>query len=151
MKNLFYATKLDKNKNKLTVGYLTSKNREKYAKDANYQDTVIFADFNEDGRLALFDTEKHSNVHGHVLRGMLVNNGEVKSSERGAFVLYGKVGGKWSQTPFSFNDFSAANTAMKSMISSYEAMLIRDETEVEDYSREEVHEEVDVSQLTIGE
>lgn len=150
MKNIYYATKLDKNRNKLTVGYLTSKNRERYAKDASYQDTVIYADFNADGKLALFDVANHSEVRGHVLRGMIVNNGALASdTSGGSFVLYGKLNDRWERTVFSFADFSAANSAMKSMVEQYQAMLIRDESDTDDYVSD--REGVDASDLGIGE
>lgn len=150
MKNIFYATKLDKNGNKLTVGYLTSKNRERYAKDGNYADTVYFADFNDSGKLLLTDIEGEQEPRGHIMRGMLVNNNYSgqDSAEGGPFVLYGKLDGVWSRTPFSFNDFSSANSSMKAMIGQYQAMLIRDESS-SSYEREK--DSPDNSDLTVGE
>jgi hypothetical protein len=150
MKNIFYSTKLDKNKNKLTVGYLTSKNRDRYGGDGSKQDTVFFADFNSEGKLALFDTSVHDDVKGHVMRAMIVNNGALATdSSGGNFVLYAKLNDVWSRTPFSFGDFSAANSAMKTMISQYQAMLVRDESETKEHVTEK--EDIYDADLTIGE
>lgn len=154
MKNIYYATKLDTKGNKLTVGYLTSKNRDRYGgASAAKQDTVILADFNSDGKLALYDIEKNSKPKGRILRAMLVNNGTPggDSAEGGQFVLYGKIAGIWSKTAFNFGDFSAANSAMKTMISSYEALLVRDESDLKEgvnLESEKIYEDID---LSIGE
>jgi hypothetical protein len=126
LKNLYYATKIDKSGNKLTASYLTEKNREKYNKGASFEDTVLYADISEEGRLAI--VEKNSQ-EGFILRGILVNNSPYELDGHGGdFVLYARTNGKWVRTPFTFPTYSAANTAMKSMIPQFEALLIRDES-----------------------
>lgn len=122
---IFYATKIDKNGDKLTTGYLTSKNRARYAAGAAFADTEIFANI-ENETLVLYNTEHTDLPKGYLLRGMIVNNNGVANTSAGRFVLLGKRDGSWNTTGFSFPDFSAGNSFMKSMVSSYQALALVD-------------------------
>ena len=58
------------------------------------------------------------------------------------------MNGKWGKTPFRFKDFSSANSAMKSMVGQYQALLVRDESG-NTFNDNRATE--DFSDLTIGE
>ncbi len=152
MKTIYYATKIDKSGNKITIGYQTEKNRKKYSENASWQDGRIYADFNEEGKLALYDYD-NPNRAGYVMHGMLVNSNapmELSEGGNGDFALYGKRNNAWFKTPFSFPTYSAASTAMKAMIAEYQALLVRNDGPEDEKATQKVELESG-AELTIGE
>ena len=119
---LFYATRLDKTGNKLVTSYANQKSCDKFGgADSTQYQGIYYANISKTG------AKVGEDVGGLVMRSMLVNNGSVASEAGGRFVLYGKVGGEWSRTPFAFSSYGTANTAMKALIANYQAIIIVDE------------------------
>jgi hypothetical protein len=119
MKNLFYATRLDKSGNKLVTSYPNAASRDKFGgPEALREDTLYFVEFTASGAAKIGE-----NPTGKIVRSYMVNNGGA-IDQGGSLELWGKVNGEWKKTPFSFTSYGAANNAMKAMISMYQAMLV---------------------------
>lgn len=124
MKDIFYCTKIDKNGNTLTSSYTSKKGADKYGVGCNVEETVLRADFTDSKILSIRTKNEH--FDGPVIRGILKNSNPPSGVEQGRYVIWGKQNGTWTQTVFHFPSYSAANTAMKSMIAEYEVMAILD-------------------------
>lgn len=131
MKNLYYATRIDKNGNKLTASYTNDAMRKKYGgADAEHMEDVVRVEFH-DGQ-AVWGEKDGS---GYVVRGIL-HNAKPPVDDELRFVLFGKLNGRWMKTPFSFEQYGTANSTMKSMIGQYQSMMIVDQA-LEDEDEEE--------------
>ncbi|RZK44585.1 MAG: hypothetical protein EOO61_03260 [Hymenobacter sp.] len=118
MKNLFYATRLDKNGHKLVTSYPSAVNRDKFGGAGAIKEEILyFADF-----LASGGAKISNDPSGYIMRSYMVNNGAAADS--GQFELWGKTNGEWKKTPFSFATYGNANNAMKAMITMYQALLV---------------------------
>jgi hypothetical protein len=120
MKDLFYATRLDKAGNKLMTSYTNAASCKKYGgAGSTLSETLYRVQFKENGGAYIND-----DVDGPLVRSLLVNNTGA-AGDTGKYVLYGKMASSgWSRTPFSFSQYGSANTAMKAMIGMYEALMI---------------------------
>jgi hypothetical protein len=118
LKNLYYATRLDKEGNKLTTSYTTEKMSKQYGGTQSQRSETLY----------MMNFEKNTveeNGPGPIVRSLLVNNGEVtQASANGKFKLYGRENSVWSQTPFAYDNYGAANAVMKALIGQYEALVI---------------------------
>lgn len=125
MSSYFYADRTDSKGNRLLTSYPNAKSAEKYGgADADVTNTLYRADFDAD-KTKLRISEKGN---GAVVRSFMQNSSEPQSHNvgDGQFQLWGKIGGVWSQTDFSFDAYGTANTMMKTMISAFQAMLVLD-------------------------
>lgn len=129
MKNLFYATRLDKEGNKLTTSYTNKKMADQYGGAGSVvQETLYGINF---GANLIHEGEIGTNIP--IIRSLLVNNGEVGSATSdGRFKLYARIKGEWEDLNMSFSNYGAANALMKAIIGQYEALVIVTSADLED-------------------
>ena len=119
MKNMFYATRLDKEGNKLTTSYGTEKMAKTYGGNGKISETIFTIDF-ETNEVLEGDIGDRP-----VIRSLLVNNGTVGADLlNGKFRLYGRNRGEWEFLKLTFDSYGAANALMKAMIGQFEALTI---------------------------
>lgn len=144
MSKLFYCTKIDKNGNKLTSSYTSKKGADKYGAGCDIVEKIYRADFSDPSQMHL----REGDFKGPLVRGILKNNNpQLGPTVKGRFVIWAKRDSRWFETVFHFPSYSAANTAMKSMISEYEAMALIDneEDEAETYAPSEISTELETT------
>lgn len=127
MKNLFYATRLDKDGNKLTTSYTNKKMADTYGGANSLVQETIYA----------INLETNDVLEGAeglpIVRSLMVNNGEIGSSSgEGRFKLYARVNGVWQDLNMGFSNYGAANALMKAIIGQYEALVITSGADMED-------------------
>lgn len=120
----FYANRVDKSGNQLLTSYGNLKSAEKYGgAEADISEGEWRAEFSN----SLQSLRIAPNVDGPVVRSYMKNNSQpTEGGGDGRYVLWGKIGGVWAQTGFTFSNYGAGNTLMKSLIGAYQALLIVD-------------------------
>ena len=129
MKQLFYATRLDKDGNKLTTSYTSKKLCDQYGggADALKSETLYFADLET-------NTIAENMPEYPIVRSVMINNVGIKGRELGGkFRLFGKINGNWDDNSIgSYSNYGAANTMMKALINEYDALIILTHADGED-------------------
>jgi hypothetical protein len=129
----FYATRLDKNGDKLTTSYATEKSAIQYGGDNATISNGVFNAEIKNGDLVRDKDQPASKMP--VLRSMLVNSKPATAELTGKYRVWAKDSdedevSKWFPTEFAFTDYGSANTLIKSLIGRYDALAIVETDEV---------------------
>lgn len=143
MKKIYYATRLDKNGNKLTTSYADQKSCDRYGgAEATKTNTLYSVKFNDETGTAKIKEE----LGDLVLRSSLQNANYSENLDfSGRYILYGKLRGTWGKTEFSFPDYGTANTLMKALIDRYQALMVVDEGDHRRSVETAIYEDFDVA------
>ena len=122
MKNLFYATRTDKNGNLLITSYENEKNAIKYGGEGSkISETVKKVDISTTAAVVA-DGEDNP---GYILRSLIKVDNTLPVNN--SFVIFAKKNGHWLDLQLGFNTYGEANTVMKALTNSYEALLVVDQ------------------------